>query len=362
MIEKKFKTIAFYLPQFHPIPENDKWWGHGFTEWTNVVNAKPLFKGHFQPQLPADLGFYDLRLPEVREQQATMAKYAGVDGFAYWHYWFNGKRLLEKPLNDVIKLKSPDFPFCLAWANETWSGIWHGQPNKVLIEQTYPGLKDYENHFYAILDILSDERYIKINGKPIFYIYSPDKIPDSKLFFDCWNKLAIKNGLNEFYFVARSLNDSQCDKYLNLGYSALQTNWLGDAMEKCNISKTLWNRFTRKYLGDRLTLDIWDFEKLSKYLLNEKDKLNRYNPTILTGWDNSPRSGKRGRILTNYNPDTFEMYIKDVVNLINYKNNPEENIVFLRSWNEWAEGNYVEPNQKYGWKYLDVLRKHFLNY
>src|SRR5215467_5970675 len=134
--------IAFYLPQFHPIPENDVWWGKGFTEWTNVTKARPLFSGHYQPRLPADMGYYDLRVPEVREAQAQLARNAGIEGFCYYHYWFDGKRLLERPFTEVVASGKPDFPFCLCWANQTWSGIWHGNPERKLIEQTYPGPED----------------------------------------------------------------------------------------------------------------------------------------------------------------------------------------------------------------------------
>ena len=197
--------IAFYLPQYYPIPENDEWWGKGFTEWTNVTKAKPLFEGHKQPHFPADLGYYDLRVPEVREQQAQLAREAGIEGFCYWHYWFgNGKRLLERPFNEVLKSGKPDFPFCLAWANETWSGIWNGVSEKVLMKQEYPGLKDYEDHFYTILPAFKDKRYMRVDGKPLFVVYNPDDLPDMKVFCDYFNELAIKNGLKGLHLVANS--------------------------------------------------------------------------------------------------------------------------------------------------------------
>jgi lipopolysaccharide biosynthesis protein len=179
------RLIAFYLPQFHPIPENDEWWNKGFTEWTNVAKAKPLFVNHYQPRLPADLGFYDLRVPETRLAQAEMAEHYGIEGFCYWHYWFAGKRLLEKPFNEILRLKEPDFPFCLAWANQSWSGIWHGCPDKILIRQTYPGIDDYRDHFYALLDAFGDARYLTIDNKPIFLVYQPHALPDSRQFTDC---------------------------------------------------------------------------------------------------------------------------------------------------------------------------------
>ena len=202
MINNSIRPIALYLPQFHPIPENDEWWGKGFTEWTNVAKAKPLFEGHWQPRLPADLGFYDLRIPEVREAQARLAKEYGIYGFCYWHYWFGGKQILERPLNEVVESGKPDFPFCLAWANQTWAGTWHGlSENQTLIEQTYPGTEDYTKHFYRLLKAFKDERYIEVNGKKLFFVFRPMEIPEPKQFVDLWQNLAQKEGFKGFHFV-----------------------------------------------------------------------------------------------------------------------------------------------------------------
>ena len=196
------RPIAIYLPQFHPIPENDEWWGKGFTEWTNVVKAKPLFKGHEQPKFPGELGFYDLRVAEVREQQAELARKHGIEGFMYWHYWFAGKRILERPFQEVLESGKPDFPFCLGWANETWKGTWHGlSENKALIEQTYPGIEDHQKHFYAVLSAFQDKRYITVEGKPIFLIYRPFEIPEVGLLIQLWRELAVKNELKGIYFI-----------------------------------------------------------------------------------------------------------------------------------------------------------------
>ena len=204
------RLIAFYLPQFHPIPENDLWWGAGFTEWTNVAKAKPLFQRHYQPRSPADLGYYDLRVPEVRVAQAKLARDAGIEGFCYWHYWFAGKRLLERPFNEVLNSGEPDYPFCLGWANESWSGIWHGAPNRILMEQTYPGTQDYERHFYAVLDAFQDARYIRVRNKPLFVIYRPLEIPKCSAFLEQWQTLASKNGLDGIHFVAHTTPHSLC--------------------------------------------------------------------------------------------------------------------------------------------------------
>lgn len=200
----KVRVIALFLPQYHPVPENDKWWGKGFTEWTNVGKAKRYFKGHYQPRVPADLGYYDLRVAETRKEQADMARKYGIEGFLYWHYWFgNGKRLLERPFNEVVKSGEPDFPFALAWANETWKGFSHGLKNReTLIEQLYPGTDDYIAHFYEILPALKDSRYITVDEKPLFMVYKPHHLPNPKGFIDLWRKLAKENGLPGIYFVA----------------------------------------------------------------------------------------------------------------------------------------------------------------
>ena len=206
----KARVIALYLPQFHPIPENDKWWGPGFTEWTNVAKAKPLFRGHYQPRIPADLGFYDLRLPETREQQAVMAQEAGIEGFCYYHYWFgNGKQLLERPFNEVLASGKPDFPFCLCWANHDWSNkTWRRtsalQKDGMMIAQTYPGHADHVAHFMTLLPAFKDKRYMTVDGKLLFTVYDPLNFPNVSDFLSTWQQLAREHGLPGFFFVGMS--------------------------------------------------------------------------------------------------------------------------------------------------------------
>src|SRR4030066_949188 len=189
------RVIALYLPQYPPIPENDEWWGRGFTEWTNTAKARTLFRGHYQPHVPADLGFYDLRVPETRIAQAEMAKEYGIEAFCYYHYWFAGKSLLERPFAEVLESGKPDFPFCLCWANQTWTGIWHGAPNRILIEQTYPGMEDHRRHFEALLPAFCDKRYLKVAGKPLFAIYNPMELPATPRVLELWRGLAANAGL-----------------------------------------------------------------------------------------------------------------------------------------------------------------------
>jgi hypothetical protein len=355
-MRKKVRLIAYYLPQFHPIPENDKWWGKGFTEWTNVGKAKPLFRGHYQPRIPADLGFYDLRVPETRQAQADMASQYGIEGFCYWHYWFgNGKRLLERPFNEVLKSGKPDFPFCLSWANETWKGFSHGLNNRnILIEQLYPGKKDYEAHFYEVLPAFKDKRYMLIDGKPIFVIYMPLQLPNALSFIELWQNLAILNGLKGVFFIAHIFQFEKIEETFKLGFNAINLNRLFD--------------YDRFYRTSVIKVQIWLQKKLLKIPYHyyykdvyptlkglEDENLNVF-PTIIPGWDHSPRSGKEGLVYHNSIPELFEKHINQVLEKIGKK--PEERkIVFLKSWNEWAEGNYVEPDLKFGTKYLEAISK-----
>ncbi len=352
MSEDAVKVIAFYLPQFHPIKENDEWWGKGFTEWTNVAKARPMFLGHEQPHIPADLGFYDLRLSETREDQAKMAMDAGVTGFAYWHYWFAGRRILERPFNEVLASGKPDYPFCLAWANETWSGIWHGNPKKILIEQTYPGADDFRAHYEAVRPAFMDKRYIKVDGKPMFLVYRPQNIPDTDIFFQLWNDCAQKDGFNGIHFVAVSANvEKEYDGLMAAGYGGVTPNRLA---QLSHFTDNLASKMIRRIIKRPFTPD---YRKAKAYLVRDHEKLARCYPAAIPAWDNTPRSGLRGFVLTHTTPEQFEQHFKEVVDVTRAKERPEDRILFLKSWNEWAEGNYVEPDRKWGSAYLDVIRK-----
>jgi len=360
-MENKVRILAFYLPQYHPIPENDEWWGKGFTEWTNVAKAKPLYKGHHQPNIPADLGFYDLRIPETRKAQADMAREYGIEGFLYWHYWFAGRRILERPFNEVLKSGEPDFPFCLGWANHTWSGIWVGQTDAVLIEQTYPGEEDYIKHFYEVLPAFKDSRYIKVENKPFFYIYNPDDIPDNHVFINTWNKLAKENGFEGICFVGPvPYPDQNANRAFNMGYNAIHSYRFEESFSKMkgnSILKRMLQKLQRAFnLSNKVFLGIYDYRDFIRNFSSENDKQKLFYPTIYANWDNSPRSGRRAMIMENCNPEEFKKHIRQVFS--NVKDKPEEHrIVILKSWNEWAEGNYMEPDLKYGKKYLEVLKE-----
>lgn len=345
------RIIAFYLPQFHPIPENDEWWGNGFTEWTNVRKAKKLFHGHYQPRVPADLGYYDLRLPEVRKAQADMARDYGIEGFCYWHYWFgNGKRLLETPFNEVLKSGEPDFPFCLGWANETWSGIWYGNSGKILIEQTYPGKNDFINHFNIILEALLDPRYIRVDEKPLFVVFRPFLLPNPKEFIELWQNLAIKNGLEGIFFVGISDNvTEEKDLLKQYGFDAIIPHRLASAFPKLN---KLYLRIFRKILNKQA---VFSYKSLIPFLTGEEDKNDDVFPMILPNWDNSPRSGRNALIIDKSRPEYFEKHLCQILEKIEQKS-INKKLIFLKSWNEWAEGNYVEPDIVFGRKYLEIIR------
>ena len=350
--------IAYYLPQYHPIPENDEWWGKGFTEWTNVAKAKPLFKGHYQPKIPADLGFYDLRVPEVREQQAELAREAGVDGFCYWHYWFGkGKQLLERPFNEVVESGKPDFPFCLGWANESWEAkVWNKngvKTRKILIEQTYPGLDDIDNHFYSLEKAFKDPRYIRIDNRPIFHIYQPLDHPNIQQFMDRWNYLINKEKIAEkFYFIAGA-KDSNYSKMIEYGFDAAVLN-LASRMEnpykKNSIIFRAFHYFFRLVFHKPLLISYQDS---LKYLWNDKTDSNEFIiPSLLPNWDHSPRSGNMYSILTECTPQLFKKLCLRALNGVKAKKNK---IIFLKSWNEWGEGNYMEPDLKFGKGYIKAL-------
>jgi len=362
----KVRFIAHYLPQYHPIPENDQWWGKGFTEWTNVAKATPMFSGHYQPRVPADLGFYDLRVPEVRAAQAEMAHEYGIEGFCYWHYWFAGKRLLERPFSEVIKSGEPKFPFCLAWANQTWTGIWHGAPERILIEQTYPGIKDYQTHFYELLDAFTDERYIKIDSKPVFVVYKPQQLPEPKVFTDIWRELAIKSGLQGLYFIGNVADPSWVSE--ENGFDASVLDSLPIMCRKINsshngyrsYSKVISKRILNSTLK-RLPFKIfhkpttYSYKDAIKVLFSDEEATFEEFPCIIPNWDNTPRSGSNGIILNNSSPELFRMHLREAIARVGHKD-PEKRIIFIKSWNEWAEGNYLEPDLKFGRAYLDVIK------
>lgn len=381
------RLIAFYLPQFHPIPENDTWWGKGFTEWTNVAKAKPLFRGHYQPRLPADLGYYDLRVPEVREAQAELARNAGIEGFCYYHYWFAGKRLLERPFTEVVASGKPELPFCLCWANQTWSGIWHGNPGRTLIEQMYPGAEDNRRHFLALQEAFLDERYLRFEGRPIFAIYRPNEIPDVTNFIRQWQELAVQSGLPGIHFVAHLIPHESAWDFRSRGFDSctvvsshrifdvsLRQIILGQNgnsfqmparfreggnrdVFKGSIHDWIWRR-CRKSLR-QFGGSVRQYRHALPYLLDGCSNQPGVYPCVTPNWDNTPRSHTRGYVLDGSTPELFRSHLRDALKLVESRR-IDDRIIFVKSWNEWAEGNYLEPDREFGHDYLKVIKEEIL--
>ena len=361
------RLLAFYLPQFHPIPENDEWWGRGFTEWTNVTRAKRLFFGHDQPRVPTDLGYYDLRVPEARAAQAELARQHGIEGFCYWHYWFAGRRILERPFNEVLASGEPRFPFCLGWANDSWTGIWHGSPDRVLLEQTYPGPADEERHFHAVLPAFTDPRYVTVEGKPLFLIYKPYRLPEPERFIAHWQGLAARAGLPGVYFVAH-VNDMR--------WPAKERGF--DAICPHNPGITTYHVFNRKILAlDKHARRFTGLSSMELYWrIRGGPKLMNYReyvrlalpslpfdtdayPCVVPNWDNTARCGEAGYVLTDATPELFRLHLQEAIAQVRHRA-ADKRILFIKSWNEWGEGNYLEPDQKFGRGYLNVCRDEVL--
>lgn len=360
----KPKVIAFFLPQYHPIKENNEWFGEGFTEWTLVAKSKPLYKGHVQPKIPADLGFYDLRLPDVRAKQAELAKEAGISAFCYYHYWFgNGKQLLERPINEVVKLGEPNFPFCLCWANHSWyKKQWNPQSSSLdqtlLMEQTYPGEEDIVNHFNSLLPIFKDKRYFKIEGKLAFVVYNVVDMPDYELLKSTWNRMAKENGLPEFFFITYTKVVADLDKK---PYNTSDANIL--ALISNVQFKQKYNKIHYAFnaIKERISkifnypILLYSYKDASKYFLDDACKRENVYPVIVSNWDYTPRRGVGGLIFKDSTPELFKTHVLEAFDLIKDKAE-EQQIVFLKSWNEWGEGNYMEPDQQYGKGFIRSLR------
>lgn len=348
-ISKKVITpIAFYLPQFHRLKFNDDYWGKGFTEWTNTAKAKPLFKGHYQPHVPADLGFYDLSVQSSRREQAALAQQYGVGGFCYWHYWFaEGYETMEMPFNEVLKDKEITLPFCLSWANHDWHNV---VTREVILNQQYGGMHDYEAHYRSLSRAFHDERYMCVDGCPIFVIFDPFDMPEDCEFFDCWNRLAKSDGFPGMFFVGIVKYDCLIDECLKRGYDGVNVMRLHAFEEKMPAMKRRVEHWKRVLLHRHY---VFNYEDVMKYFCSDRDHEEKVIPTIISGWDHSPRSGSKALILDNFTPKVFERHIDDVFNHVKDKQNK---MVFIRAWNEWAEGNHLEPDLKHGCGYLQALK------
>jgi len=350
-IAEKIRLIAFYLPQYHPIPENDEWWGKGFTEWTNVAKAKPLFRRHYQPHLPADLGFYDLRLPEVRQSQADLAREHGIYGFCYYHYWFNGKRLLSRPFDEVLSSGKPDFPFCLCWANENWTRRWDGRDQDILLEQKYD-FADDQKHIRALFPAFNDRRYIRIYNKPLFLVYRTELLPFPKQTVHIWREEALKEGIGELYIANVQSMGSYGDP-ADIGFDAsveFAPDWRAMGPKKNRLT-SLVNRFSKKFGNG---VGIYQYDNLVENMLRKPYPDYKLFRGVTPSWDNTPRRQEGAIVFVESTPDKYNNWLKEMIKQTKQRYSGDERIVFINAWNEWAEGNHLEPCQKWGRRYLDA--------
>jgi lipopolysaccharide biosynthesis protein len=344
------RAIAFYLPQYHPIPENDAWWGKGFTEWTKVVDAKPLFHGHYQPQLPGPLGFYDLRLPEVREAQAQLAAQYGIHGFCYYHYWFDGKRLLERPFTEVLASGRPNFPFCLCWANENWTRRWDGQNREVLMAQNYSAEGD-RAMIRELIPAFKDPRYIRVRGMPLFLVYRAGELPDPTATARIWREEAVAAGLPGIYLCrAESMVEAilQQDP-AQIGFdAACEFPPHGIRVTRTNVPVA--------GLEPEFTGSVYDYAEAAREFATRPAPSYRRFRGVMPSWDNTARTGRRAYLALNSNPETYRAWLETAVNRTRQDTPGDEKLVFINAWNEWGEGCHLEPDRRYGLAWLEATK------
>jgi len=343
-VKTSVKLIAFYLPQFHPIPENDVWWGEGFTEWTNVSKAVPQFVEHYQPRLPGELGFYDLRVGEIQEAQIKLARRYGIHGFCFYYYWFDRKRLLERPLNQFIANRKINFPFCLCWANENWTRRWDGRDQDILIRQRYS--RGWDLRFIQDIEsALRDDRYIRINGRPLLIVYDVSRIPSPQSVAKTWREYCRGKDIGELFLAA-----AQTFGFIDprpVGFDAA----LGFPPHNIKIRE-----ITREMpmLNTNFRGRVYDYRQLVENELGKQPE-NRFRKflTVMTGWDNDPRRPGMGQIFVHSSPVAYSKWLEDACTKTAILQNLDERLVFVNAWNEWAEGAYLEPDRRYGRAYLE---------
>lgn len=371
------KIIAFYLPQFHNIPENDEWWGNGFTEWTNVKKAKPLYEGHMQPRVPLGGNYYNLLDDNVKIWQADLAKKYGVYGFCYYHYWFNGKMLLEKPMEQMLANKEVDIPFCICWANEPWTKAWVGDERKLLIAQEYGQEEEWKQHFMYLLPFFKDERYITKDGKPLFVFYRPDIVPCMKEMIETWDKLAKENGLSGITFAFQSGDyDWNNSKEANLFDYDIEfqppyaSHWLYSNDGKFVSALKKCRRLLAGWAGKKFGIDLYrygtaqykkmtgqtvaNYDSMWQKIIEAKPVRSNSIPGAFVKWDNTPRHGERGQINVG-TPEKFEYYLSKQIK--HAREDYHEDMIFMYAWNEWAEGGYLEPDEDDKYGYLEAIKR-----
>jgi len=347
------RLIAFYLPQYHPTAENDGWWGRGFTEWRNVVRARPLFAGHYQPHIPADLGFYDLRLPEVREAQAGLARQYGIHGFCYYHYWFNGRRLLDRPFQEVLRSGRPNFPFCLCWANENWTRRWDGLDEQILISQEYSESDDLA-HIHALLPSMTDSRYIKVSGKPVLLVYKTSLLPNPSRTADVWRRAAQREGIDLYLVRVETFADGVdptaigfdasvefAPDWANTGIPVMHGR-VGRVLSKLGIVPKAYTNHA-----------VYEYGTLVGNMMRKQIPCYKRFPGVMPSWDNSSRRARGAVIFRGAEPTLYEAWVSAAIERARQRFRGDERLVFINAWNEWAEGNHLEPDLKNGRAYLE---------
>jgi hypothetical protein len=357
------KVIAFYLPQFHEIPENDRWWGPGFTEWTNTRRSLPLFPGHYQPREPLGENYYSLLDPSARAWQAELASRYRIDAFCYYHYWFNGRRLLERPFEEVLASGAPDFPFLLSWANEPWSRAWNGRRRDIIAPQTYGASADWERHFAYLMGAFRDRRYVRLDGKPVFVIYRPSHIRHCAEMLECWRELARDAGLEGLHLVhvlntfePRTVRGFDAVIELEPTYTlshGMPLSWVIGRYARAVLRSLTPD--SKRFLGR--FLDRVDYHLVWKRILTRRPRHEGIDTYLgaFPDWDNSPRRGRRGTIFENSSPEAFEHYLR--LQLGRASASPNGRLLFVNAWNEWAEGAYLEPDKQHRFAYLEAIAK-----
>lgn len=350
------RLVAFFLPQFHPIPENDAWWGRGFTEWTNVSAAQPLFRGHQQPHRPADLGYYDLRLGETREAQAELARTYGIDAFCYYHYWFHGRRLLERPVAEMLESGRPDYPFCLCWANENWTRLWDGNDSDLLIGQTYSP-EDDRRHAEELARIFCDDRYLRVDGRPIFLLYRIRSHENARRFSDSVREACVRSGAGDPWLCCVEGRREERTPPGDFGFDAaveFQPDWIKKGRLR---KKRLWPLSQRLGLSERAYQKhrIYDYATFIERNLAQIESPYRRYPCVFPGWDNTARrAGLEARIVKESSPELFERWL--AARIDTERKQRGEGLVFINAWNEWAEGCHLEPCKQWGHRMLEAVR------
>lgn len=365
------RALCFYLPQFHPIPENDDWWGPGFTEWTNVAQARPRFRGHYQPHVPADLGFYDLRLEETRLAQAELAKEYGVGGFCYYHYWFNGRRLLERPFDEVLASGKPDFPFCLCWANGNWTRRWDAAEHEVLMLQDYAGY-DAAQHMEWLVRSFRDPRYVRVGGRPLFLVYQPGALANRAAVIRTWRETAARLGFPELYLCAvQSPGDrTEYAEALADGFDAMTE--FAPTGRRPGVDGPLGalRTFTRRVAGRVVTeilapvrswMRVFSYREVAEEAMRRVPEGERVFPCVMPSWDNSARRRSGATVIQNDDAELYQRWLEHACRRV--AGNPaDEQLVFINAWNEWAEGCHLEPDRRNGRRFLEATRNALVPY